>query len=231
MEFRSIQWPEFFRIFLFYGAAWSLVVVNGCPEDKIGRVIACLTSPADQHEDSSSVLLSGRDVREMEKYCRSGSAGMLDCITVLFDNCTKPDDRQLLVKFADRQKLNSTFARFCEDFDVYRSNSGCISAQEQAVHKCHEDSKKTLVPLGPVHSVCRTFQITYECSTGPVTRMCGRQTGDVIRNFLRGITPPICQGYDHRDTRSTAHVSTACDSHVIVSVNVFAFVVYSLVRR
>ncbi|OWF51130.1 uncharacterized protein LOC110449588 [Mizuhopecten yessoensis] len=227
-----VLWYQFLRKVLFYGVAGTFVmdVVVGCPQDKIGRVIACLTSPAGEHGDSA--LLSGRDVREMEKYCRNGgSTSMLDCITALFDNCTQSDENELLAKFADRQRLNLTFVRFCENFEVYRSNSRCISDQEQIVHACHEDSKKTLVPLGPVHTVCRNFQTTYECSTGPVTRACGRQTGDVIGNFLRGITPPICQGYDHRDPTSTAHVSNARDSHVIASVTLSVILMHSISKR
>ncbi|XP_060067834.1 uncharacterized protein LOC132548030 [Ylistrum balloti] len=206
-------------------------LVSSCPEDKIGRVIACLTSLTGEHENSSSALLSEMDVREMEKYCRGGSTAMLDCITVLFDNCTKAEDRQILVRFADRQRLNSTFIRFCENFDVYSSNSGCISSQEQSVHSCIEDSKRPWVPLGPMHRFCRHFKTWHECRTGPVTRACGRQTGEVIGIFLQGITPPICQGYLHRDTESTAHVSSACYSHLVVGVILSFLFVHSLTKR
>ncbi|XP_069142410.1 uncharacterized protein [Argopecten irradians] len=222
MAFEHVLWQRFLTTVIIYGSACSLVRANGCPEDKIGRVIACLTSPVDQHEESSSVLLSGRDVGAMEKYCRTGgSAGMLNCITNLFDNCTKADDRQILIKFVDRKRLNATFALFCADLDVYRSNSGCISAQEAIVHACHTDERKTLAPLRPIHLVCRNFEMAYKCSTEPVTKMCGQKTGDIIGNFLRGITPPICYGHEYREPASTAHVSTAYHNPIIVVI--FAF--------
>lgn len=53
------------------GMVWPFLldlVGASCPEDKVGRVLDCLLTPAGNHSDSA--LLSGNDVQEMGKYCK-----------------------------------------------------------------------------------------------------------------------------------------------------------------
>lgn len=193
-----------------------------CPNDLFSEVFSCLKHLTNGTNHTS--LISGIDTVMMKRNCGNGAFdGSVQCLKRLYSRYDDPASREWLHKLARPRRWQSGFDRFCQHVNYYINERQCIQQQNTKFEACvkvnnddfvlpkqfihHNDGSYT-VDETTLKSMCKVFDRTDKCLSGPFRNSCGKEVGAILLDFHGGLTPPMCNEFN-RFHRSNMFSSTA----------------------